>query len=157
VRPVTTELAVSRTYPLGVGDAFDAVLPMPLPDLFCHWFGPLPPIRATRQSGVWSTAGQERVVELTGPGSMTETLTEVERPTHFAYRLTAIKGPLGALVDSVDGRWTFAPAGTGVRITWSWRVAPRGALGRASMPLFARLWRGYARRALAELEVRLVG
>lgn len=153
---MTTELEVSRTYPMAVADAFDAVLPMPLPDIFCHWFGPLPPIRATRQSGVWGTPGQERTVELAGPGTMTETLTDVERPARFAYRLTDIKGPLGGLVDGVDGRWAFSPAGSGVRITWSWSVTPRGALGRAAMPVFGWLWRGYARRALAELEARLV-
>ena len=154
---MTTDLTASRTYPMAVADAFDAVLPMPLPELFCHWFGPIPPIRAVRQDGVWATPGQERVVELTGSGSMTETLLAVERPTRFAYRLTGIKGPLAPLVEQVAGEWAFAPAGTGARITWSWQVTPRGAVGRAAMPVFGWLWRGYARRALAEIDARLVG
>ena len=48
------------------------------------------------------------------------------------------------------------PVGTGTRITWSWVVHPKSALGRFAMPTFARLWRGYAARGLQRIEELLV-
>jgi Polyketide cyclase / dehydrase and lipid transport len=151
------ELAESRAYPAGVARAFDTVLPLPLPFLFAHRYAAIPPIRQVRdQDPVWGTVGQTRRLVLGDGGSILETLTEVERPRTFGYRLTEITGPMKPLATAVDGRFTFEPAGTGVRVTWAWTVHPRGTLGGAAMPVFARMWRGYARIALARLENVLV-
>jgi len=84
-----------------------------------------------------------------------ETLAEVEPPSHFAHRLSEIRGPMAGLVVGVDGRWEFAPAGRGVRVTWRWDVIPT-AVARPMMPVFARMWRGYAARALDVLEAHRV-
>ena len=59
---------------------------------------------------------------------------------------------LKPLVVAASGTWSFEPVGTGVRITWAWDVTPTDTLGRYAMPLFARLWSGYARQALDEIE-----
>jgi len=148
-------LTSSRTYPSPPAQAFEVLLPLPLPDLFRHWYGPLPPIRATDETMAWGSVGQRRHIDLVGPGSMEETLTEVVGPTYFTYRLSDIRGPMAALIDSVGGRWELEPAGTGVRVTWRWNVMPT-AVGRPLMPAFAGLWRGYAARALDVLESHLV-
>jgi hypothetical protein len=145
-------MSCSRTYPLMVEAAFDAVLPMPLEDLFNRWYGPIPSIRATEGPTDWGTVGQTRTVLLSGGGSMRETLTRVDRPTAFGYTLTDVKGPMKPLAASVDGLWSFDPAGTGVRITWRWTVVPGSGLGSAVLPAFARVWQGYAQRALARIE-----
>jgi hypothetical protein len=91
-------------------------------------------------------------VVFVGPGSARETLVDVDRPHHFDYRLTDPSGPLAALVKLVDGTWRFEPAGTGVRITWSWEVHPRNAVTAALLPLLAWFWRRYADAALARLQ-----
>ena len=76
---------------------------------------------------------------------MLETLTEVDRPHGFGYRLTEFTGPLKPLTERVEGRWTVEPAGTGARVTWSWRLHPRGRVGGTGMSVFAKFWPGYAR------------
>ncbi|MBY0441728.1 MAG: SRPBCC family protein [Mycobacteriaceae bacterium] len=148
----------SRAIPVTVDAAFDATLMAPLPELMSHWYGPIPPIKAVReQSGSWGTPGQSRVLVLTGGGSAREVLTTVERPESFGYVLTEIHGPLAVLVGSVEGEWTFAPAGTGVSITWRWIIHPKSSFAVLLMPVFGRLWKGYARRALQRLSTFLVG
>jgi hypothetical protein len=151
------ELASSRTYPVGVEHAYDVVLPMPLPELFSRRYAAIPPIREVRdQQGAWGTVGQTRTIKLADGGTMRETLTSVERPRSFGYRISDVSGPMKPLVTEVAGEWRFERAGDGVRITWAWAVQPRGRLGGLAMPLFARMWRGYARQALERLEGVLV-
>ena len=59
----------------------------------------------------------------------------------------------------MKGTWTFEadslPTGEGTRVTWRWVVHPANAVGRLVMPVFGRLWHGYARRSLAHLETLL--
>lgn len=143
---------------MAVEDAFDGTLPLPLPLLFRHWYGPIPPIKEVRgQSGAWQAAGQTRTVRLTGGGSMREELIGVDRPRSFDYRLTDIKGPLAPLVGLVEGRWQFTPAAAGSTVTWRWVIHPRSVLAAPVMPVFGWLWKGYARRALAQLATLLEG
>ena len=50
---MTNLLRASRTVALKPTSAFDAVLPMPLPELFRHWYGPIPPVRSTNERSTW--------------------------------------------------------------------------------------------------------
>jgi hypothetical protein len=152
-----SELECSRTYPVPGDRAFDVVLPIPLPQLFSRRYLAIPPVRQVDQDGDWGTSGQSRTIRLADGGTMRETLTSVDRPASFGYRLSDLTGPLKPLVDRIDGRWLFAPAGVGgVRVTWAWTVFPRSGLGAAAMPAFGRIWQGYARQALEQLEAVLV-
>jgi hypothetical protein len=152
------ELTQSRTYPVAVERAYDVVLSTPLPALFSRRYAAMPPIREVRdQQGPWATVGQSRTIRLADGGTIRETLTEVDRPRAFGYRLADVTGPMKPLVAEVEGRWSFEPAGTGTQVTWAWTVHPRATVGRLAMPVFARMWRGYARQALEELEPILVG
>jgi hypothetical protein len=153
---MAVELAASRTYPAEVARSFDIVLPLPLPYLFAHRYAAIPPVTAVRDQGSWDTAGQTRTIVLGDGGTILETLTDVDRPHAFGYRLTDITGPMKVLATAIDGRFTFDPAGAGVRVTWAWTVHPRGRLGALAMPVFARMWRPYARIALERLEDVLV-
>ncbi len=151
-------VSASRSVPVEVERAFDAVIVEPLPRIFSRRFGPFAPIREVRdQTGdIWGTVGQSRRIVLSDGGAVTERLTSVDRPTAFGYQLSEIKGPLKALVSTVAGEWRFESAGTGTRITWSWVLEPASTVSRYTLPLLARLWRGYARQALEEIEQILV-
>ena len=46
------------------------------------------------------------------------------------------------------------PAGTGTNVTWRWTIHPR--LTAPVLPVFGRMWKGYARQALEELSAQLV-
>ncbi|HXA13459.1 MAG TPA: SRPBCC family protein [Mycobacterium sp.] len=133
--------------------AFDGTLPMPLPTLFRRWYGPIPPInKVLNQTGDWDSVGQTRTVKLTGGGSMREELTQVDPPHAFGYTLSQIKGPLSPLVSSVGGEWLFGTATRGTTVTWRWTIHPRSRPAALALPVFGRVWRGYARQALEELQ-----
>lgn len=83
---------------------------------------------------------------------MREELTAVEAPKEFRYRITDLTGPLKVLAISVDGAWRLEPAGTGATITWRWTVHPASSVAAVAMPVFGRLWQGYAALALTELD-----
>ena len=139
-------------------EAFTRTLPMPLPTLFHRWYGPIPPIKAIRdQTADWSSAGETRTIALAGGGTMRETLTEVHRPRSFGYTITDITGPMAPLIDHVEGVWIFAPQGTGTKVTWRWTLHRKSALTAPALPVFARIWRGYAAGALESLSDYLVG
>jgi Polyketide cyclase / dehydrase and lipid transport len=153
--PLMVERA--RTIPLGQADVFRDMVPMPLPVLFRRWYGPIPPIKETRnQTGDWDAVGQSRTVVLVGGGSMQETLTRYDPPRSFSYTLSDVKGPLSPLVDHVEGEWTFETVGSGTNVTWRWTIHPRTALTAPLLPVFGKLWKGYARQSLDELSRQLV-
>jgi hypothetical protein len=150
-------LSHSRTFPAGVEESFDALLPFDLSRLFNRRYAAIPPIKGVRdQAGPWTTPGQTRTIALADGGTMREELLEVTRPHRFAYRITEITGPMKPLATSLDGAWELEPAGTGVRITWSWTVHPAGRLGSLAMPVFRRMWQGYARQGFDNIEELLV-
>jgi hypothetical protein len=148
----------SRVVNIPAGEAFQRTLPEPLPNIFKHWHGPIPPVKEVReQTGAWDAAGQTRIVRLAGGSSMCEELTSVDPPRSFGYRLTKISGPMALLVDYVAGEWIFTPAAGGTEITWRWDIHPKSPLTSWALPLFGRVWKGYAKQALRELSVVLTG
>jgi hypothetical protein len=155
---VTHRFQRSRTYPVDVQTAYDVVRPVPLQQIFGRRYGPMPPVRETRgQDGEWGIeVGQTRTIILADGGTLFETITELDPPHAFAYTITNVTGPMKPLVSSLDGRWDFAPAGTGTRVTWTWDVSARSALTARVMPVLQRFWNGYARQALEEAEHLLV-
>jgi hypothetical protein len=147
----------SRAIPVGREQLFAEMVPLPLPLLFSRWYGPIPPIKDVRdQTGDWNTVGQSRTILLTGGGSMREQLTSYAAPHSFGYALSEFKGPLAPLVGGVDGLWSFEPAGTGTKVTWRWTIRPRTALSAPLVPVFGKLWMGYARQSLEALSDLLV-
>lgn len=154
-RPVVVEQ--SRSIPVTPEEAYARTLPMSLPELFRRWYGPIPPIKAVRdQTGEWQHGGDSRTVVLTGGGTMRETLTAVDPPNSFGYTLTGITGALAPLIGRIDGAWIFAPHGTGTAVTWRWTLHPASVFTAPALPVFARLWKGYARQSLESLADYLV-
>ncbi|MBS43189.1 MAG: SRPBCC family protein [Nocardioides sp.] len=147
----------SRTFPCGVARAFDTTLAVSLPEILGGRAGLIPGIAEVRGQGDdWGTVGATRTIVLRDRSSSHETLTSVDRPGSFTYRVTGFTGPMKALVETVDGRWTFEKAGTGVRVTWSWDLHPASRVTAPVIPVVLRSWRGWARDALDALEPLLV-
>ena len=154
-QPLVVEQA--REIPVGQEAALSGTVPIPLPTLFHRWYGPIPPIKEVRdQSGDWDSVGQSRTVVLTGGGSMREQLTSYESPNAFGYTLSEVKGPLAPLVHHVEGLWAFEPVGAGTKVTWRWTIHPRSSFVAPLLPVFGKLWLGYARQSLEELSNQLV-
>ncbi len=155
---MTTELSSSRTFPAPIDRAYDVVLKTPLPQIFSRRYAVLPPIRDVRdQAGEWgASVGQSRTIVLADGGTMRETLTRIDPSREFAYGIDEITGAMKPLVGRVEGVWSFAVAGSGTRVTWAWSVHPANAVGSAFMPVFGKLWNGFARQAMEELEPLLL-
>ena len=101
------------------------MLPMPLPRIFSRRYLALPSIKEVRdQDGEWGTVGQTRTIVLADRGTMRETLTSVTPGKSFGYDITPGSGPLKPLVAGAQGLWSFAPAGSGVEVSWQWVVEP---------------------------------
>ncbi|MGH3413701.1 MAG: SRPBCC family protein [Marmoricola sp.] len=148
-------VAESRVVAADPERTFEAVLPAPLTGIFTHRFWVIPPIREVLdQPGTWGTVGQTRTIVLADGGRMHEELTAVQPGVGFEYRISQVSGPMKPVVSGAEGRWTFQPAPGGTRITWSWQIEPTRQ-GLRLMPVFGWFWRGYARRALAEIEDQL--
>lgn len=155
--PSSVVVAQSRAIPVTVEDAFRRTLAIPLPVICSNWYGPIPPIKdVLEQTGDWDAAGQTRLITMVGGGSLREELTSVDPPRSFGYRLSDIKGPMAALIGSVDGKWSFAPAGTGTGVTWQWTIYPKSAVATLLLPGFGKIWKGYARGVLENLSAQLV-
>jgi Polyketide cyclase / dehydrase and lipid transport len=155
--PAPRTMAVSLVVPVDVATAFSGTLPIALPVIFSRWYGPIAPVKAVHdQVGEWASVGQTRIVQQVGGGRLREELTRVEPPRAFGYRLTDISGPLAPLVDHVEGEWRFDAAGSGTTVTWQWTVHPSSRVGALAMPVFERLWRGYARQGLEQLSAQLL-
>lgn len=155
---MASPLAVEQSLviPIPIDEAFSATLPVSLPDICSHWYGPIPPIKQVRdQTGDWDAAGQTRTLTMVGGGSVHEELTSVDPPRSFGYRLTDIKGPMASLVGLVAGAWIFTPVDRGTEITWRWTIYPKSPLSAPALPVFGALWKGYARRVLQNLSALL--
>ena len=148
----------SRSVPLTVEAAYDRTLVTPLPEIFAHRHLALPRIdRVEEQEGTWGfPLGQTRTIITSDGGSVRETLTVVQRPHRFGYRIDVLSGPMRPLVSHLTGQWAFEPGGSGTTITWSWDLHPRSALTAPLVALIGRMWHGYARHALVTLESILV-
>ncbi|MBX9640011.1 MAG: SRPBCC family protein [Mycobacteriaceae bacterium] len=150
-------VAQSRAIPISVEDAFAATMPISLPVICAQWYGIIPPIREVRdQIGDWDAAGQTRTILMVGGGRVRERLTSVDLPRSFGYTLSDITGPLATLVRSVDGVWSFEPAGTGTRVTWQWTLHPKSSASAPLLGVFGKMWKGYARVVLEKLSAQLV-
>jgi hypothetical protein len=155
---VAHRLIHSGTFPVPPDAAFEHTLTAPLDEILGRRHLVIPAIARVEGDGPWGSAGtgQERTLHLGDGGRLLETLTLLDAPRCFGYHLDVLAGPMRLLAVGVDGAWSFEPAGTGTRITWTWDVDPANAAGRLAMPAFGVAWRGAAQRAFRRLEDHLL-
>ncbi|HUF99411.1 MAG TPA: SRPBCC family protein [Ilumatobacter sp.] len=151
-------LQKSRIFATEHEHAYDVVLVAPLTDIFRRRYLAIAPIaEVSGQDGVWGqSVGQRRAIRLSDGATMIETLTAIDAPNRFRYAIGDLTGPLQSLVSRVEGTWAFEPSAAGTTITWSWDVTPKGTVGRMVMPVFGRMWSGYANRAMDQIQLLLV-
>lgn len=138
----------SKVMPGGAEEPFGLLPVLPLEKIYHRWHGPIPPIKQViYHDGDWRRVGQTRTMVLVG-GSAVAEVTHVDTPRSFGYRLTDMKGMLAPLISHVEGRVNFVPVGAGTEVTWQWTIYPRSSLAALVLPVFGRLWPGWALKAL---------
>jgi hypothetical protein len=136
--------------------AFDRLMNVRLTDVFNRRYAAMPAVtEVTDQPDDWGAVGQTRTIVLADGGRLRETLTDIERPHSFAYRLDGVEGPLRHFVHTIDGVWTITPQDGGARIGWAWTFYTHASPARLTTSVIGRMWMGYAGRALIELEAIL--
>ncbi len=152
---MSLHLEESRTVPGSQEHVYDAAITTALPTIFRHRHVVMPPVKATSgEDGVWGErVGQSRTIHLADGGSVKETLTLSERPSRSEYSITELRGPLKLLVSHAEGAWRFEPAGADhTSVTWAWTLHPTNGVTARLLPVIGVFWRGYATKALAEVE-----
>jgi Polyketide cyclase / dehydrase and lipid transport len=150
VAPAGVAITVEGSARVPVGQAFRAIAPVPLEEIFTG-YGPLPAVVRTReQSGRWDHVGATRVVELADGSEAREEITSYDEPSHFGYRLGGFTGVLRHLVSHADGAWWFTEPEAGTAsIRWTYTFEPRPARATVVRVAIGPLWRRYARQTLA--------
>ena len=137
--------------------AFDRLMAVQLPEVFSRGYAAFPAVReVTEEPDDWGTVGQTRTIQLADGGRLRQTLTSVDRPHSYTYVLDDIHGRLRPFVRSVDGVWSITPKGTGAQVDWAWTMHPKASPARLTMNVIGGMWKGYADRALVELETILM-
>ncbi len=147
----------SRLVAVEPAAACDRLIVAALPEVFARRFALFPAVQeVVDEPEVWGTVGQTRTIVLADGGRVRETLVSVERPHGYTYVLDEIHGRLRPFVRTVEGEWSVTPEGTGARIGWAWTLQPSSPPGRLTMNVIGKMWKGYADRALAEMETILM-
>ena len=146
----------SRVIAVEPVDAFDRLMGVRLQDVFVRRYAAFPSVAEVIDGpNDWGAVGQTRTIVLADGSRMRETLTSVDRPHSFAYVLDEIGGPLRQFVKTIDGEWTIAPQGDHARIGWAWTFHTKAVPALLTTRVLGRMWKGYADRALIELETLL--
>ena len=124
----------SRTIACPAAKAFAYIVPVDLTHIFPA-MGDMPGIAATTVPIGWGHAGQTRHNTATDGSTHKETLTAVESPVSFAYRIEDFSAPeLNQLIDHVEGGWLFTDNGNGTTsIDWIYSFVPRNADAEAKI------------------------
>ncbi len=143
----------SRSVAVEPEAAFDRLLAARLTEVFARGYAGFPSIQdVTDEHSPWGSVGQTRTIVLADGGTLRETLTSVDRPHGYTYVLDDLHGALGRFMSTVDGAWSVTPEGSGARIGWAWTLHPKAPPARLTLSVIGRMWKGYADRALAEVE-----
>ena len=126
--PQTT---VSITVNSPIEKAFDYIVPIDLTRIFKRYKN-YPAVTHTSVREDWKTAGMNRTVYFEDGTTSRETLTLVERPTSFAYRIYDFTSPnLKRGAKRIEGSWLFTDLGNGqTRIEWTYQVVPKHFVAR---------------------------
>jgi Polyketide cyclase / dehydrase and lipid transport len=95
-------------------------------------------------SGPWDRPGSTRIVHLRDGSTVNEGLTDYDRPTHFAYRVSEPTFSLKHLMSYARGQFWLAPTEAGTQVKWTYSFRARNGVTKLPLMFFAKTrWKGY--------------
>jgi hypothetical protein len=146
-REITTTAPLRRAWEIGT--------PLSPVGFYPSW-GPLPEVQAVHdQTGGWDAPGQTRLLQLSGGGSVRETIVRVDAPSLFIYDLTDFRGPLERIVSGGRAAWRYIPDGQGTRVRWRYTFTARPGAGVIIRGIVRFAWGPYMTRVLGGIGAEL--
>lgn len=138
---VTQEIFV----PGRIADVFDFVAGEDVLPKILTGYGLVPAVAYTSGvSGPWDQVGSHRVVHLADGSTAEEQVTQYDRASFFAYRVSNPSFALKYLMTEARGQFWFVEENEGTRVKWTYTFAPKNALARIPLVLFVKTqWKGF--------------
>ena len=139
--PVTLEAWV----PGAIDDVFDFVAAEDVLSKILTGYGLVPAVAFTSDiSGAWDQPGSNRIVHLADGSTVDEGLTDYERASYFAYRVSNPSFALKHLMTEATGQFWFEAAEGGTKVTWTYTFKAKNRLTSLPLMLFVKTqWNGY--------------
>jgi hypothetical protein len=138
---VTLEIFV----PAPIAKVFDFVAGEDVLPKILTGYGLVPAVAFTSDvSGPWNQVGSHRIVHLADGSTAEERVTEYNRSSYFAYRVSNPSFALKYLMTEARGQFWFVEEKEGTRVKWTYTFAPKNLLTRIPLMLFVKTqWKGF--------------
>lgn len=125
----------------------------------CRPLGPIPGITGQENlNGSPTRTGTRRRVFMTDRSVVEEEVLAFERPKVHEYRWTNEPAfPFSLLVATGHATWTFAPVGSGTRVTWHYEFGLTSPLAYPGMLVIRAFFRRWMQQALDGVKTALGG
>jgi len=138
---VTQEIFVPRS----IETVFDFVAAEDVLPKILTGYGLVPGVASTSGiSGPWDQPGSHRIVHLANGSTVNEGLTDYNRPSFFAYRVSKPSFALKHLMREARGQFWFMPSDGGTLVKWTYTFQAKNRLAKLPLSLFVKTqWNGY--------------
>jgi hypothetical protein len=155
------DVAVTREIfvPGGIADVFDFVAGEDVLPKILTGYGLVPAVAFTSGvSGPWHEVGSHRIVHLADGSTAEERVTQYDRASYFAYRVSNPSFALKYLMTEARGQFWFVQENGGTRIKWTYTFAPKNAFARIPLMLFVKTqWKGFMKVCLKNVVLHFEG
>jgi hypothetical protein len=136
-----------------IEDVFDFVAAEDVLPKILTGYGLVPGVASTSEiSGPWDRPGSHRIVHLLDGSTVNEGVTEYDRPSYFAYRVSNPSFALRHLMTEARGQFWFAPVQAGTRLKWTYTFRAKDRIAMLLLVLFVKTqWKGYMDICLANV------
>jgi len=146
-RATRLEVAVTREVFIlhAIQEVFDFVAAEDVLPKILTGYGMVPGVASTSgASGPWDRPGSHRLVHLADGSTLNEGLTQFDRPSYFAYRVSNPSFALKHLLAEACGQFWFEPADGGTKVKWTYTFRAKNHLAKLPLTLFVKSqWNGY--------------
>lgn len=146
---VTREALISHS----IEQAFDFVAAEDVLPKILTGYGLVPAVASTSEiSGPWDQPGSHRIVHLKDGSTLSEGLTNFERPSYFAYQVSNPSFALKHLMRHATGQFWFTAAEGGTHVRWTYTFHAKSWLTKLPLTLFVKTqWNGYMEVCMANI------